>query len=507
VKLATPLEPAAEIRATTRRPSRTAQLFPFLHRYSTAVLLVSALILIPCFWQRRIEAGDLGSHTYIAWLAVLVQQGRAPGLFLAPQWNNIPVDFCLSWLGPRIGFAAADRIVVSACVLTFFWGAFAFIAASTRRIPWTIVPAIAMVAYGFTFYAGFMNFYLSLGLAFLAVAITWRAAPVDWLVGAIFSALSLVAHPMGFGLLVALFLYIHVAELFTTSWRWLVFGAALFCVIAIHFALPHFFHVEGWSGTKVLAMNGADQMVLFRPAYRYLALATFVFGCFAFVAAARADRRHRQDLAERVRTPLELWVILLIAATMVPAAVWLPEYTAAVSAISSRITTLTAILGLCVLGAVLPRRWILAGLSAIALVFFAMQFHDTAVLNVMERRVETLVAGLPYGSKVSYTIDIGDFSRINSRHFVDRACIGHCFTYSNYEPGSKQFRVRLSPQGSSIISSSGFALEHGTYVVREYDLPLYQIYQPDDADLTKLAIRGLAAGEMNGRIGHHQPVE
>jgi len=505
VSLATTLEPATEIHATARRPSRTAQLFSFVQPNSTAVLLISALILIPCFWQRRIEAGDLGSHTYIAWLAVLVEQGRAPGLFLAHQWNNIPVDYALSWLGPRIGFAAADRIVVSACVLTFFWGAFAFIAASTRRIPWTIVPAIAIVAYGFTFYAGFMNFYLSLGLAF--VAVTWRASPVDWFVGAIFAAMSLVAHPMGFGLLVALVLYIHVAELFTTSWRWLVFGAALFCIIAIHFALPHFFHVEGWRGTKVLAMNGVDQMVLFRPAYKYLALVTFIFGCVAFVAAARADHHNRQDLAERVRTPLELWVILLIAATMVPGAVWLPEYTAAVSAISSRITTLTAILGLCVLGAVLPRRWILAGLSAIALVFFAMQYHDTAVLNAMERRVETLVAGIPYGSKVSYTIDIGDFTRINSRHFVDRACIGHCFTYSNYEPGSKQFRVRLSPQGSSIVSPHGFDLEHGTYVVREDDLPLYHIYQPDDADLTKLAIRGLAADEMNGRIGHHQPFE
>jgi hypothetical protein len=507
VSLATTLEPATAVHEVIRSPSRTAQLFPFLRRNWTAVLLVSALILIPCFWQRRIEAGDLGSHTYIAWLAVLVEQGRVPGLFLAHQWNNVPVDYGLSCLGPRIGFAAADKVIVSACVLTFFWGAFAFIAAATRRIPWTIVPAIAIIAYGFTFYAGFMNFYLAMGLAFFAAAVTWRGAPVDWLVGAVLAAMSLIAHPMGFGLLVALVLYTHVAELFTNSWRWLAFGSALFCIIAIHFALPHFFHVEGWRGTKVLAMNGADQMVLFRPAYKYLALATFVFGCFAFVAAARVDHHNRQDLAERVRTPLELWVLLLIAATMVPGAVWLPEYTAAVSAISSRITTLTAILGLCVLGAVLPRRWILAGLSAIAFIFFAMQYHDTAVFNGMEREVETLVAGLPYGSKVSYTIDVGNFSRINSRHFVDRACIGHCFTYSNYEPGSKQFRVRLSPQGSSIVSSSGFDLEHGTYVVRQQDLPLYQIYQPDEADLTKLAIRGLAAGETNGRIGHHQPFE
>lgn len=503
------LDSAVEIEAVrSDQQSETVRGFRFLRNNGAIFLLVSAFILIPCFWHRRIEAGDLGSHTYVAWLATLIQQGRVPGLYLAHQWNNIPVDYGLSWLGPHLGFAAAERIVVSLCVLTFFWGAFAFVAASIRRVPWTVAPAIAIIAYGFTFYAGFMNFYLSLGLALFAVAVTWRGTRTDWIVGAFLAALSLIAHPVGFGLLLALVLYIHLAEAVTGRYRWLVFGGALLFVVAVHFALPHFFHVEGWRGSNVLAMNGADQMVLFRPAYKYLALATVAFGCCAFlVAAVTEPKQDREDLAKRIRTPIELWAILLIAAPMVPGAIWLPEYTAAVSAISSRITSMTAILGLCVLGALLPRKWIFGGLSAIAVVFFAMQYQDTAVLNRMERKVEILVAGLPYGSRVSYTIDFGDFSRINSRHMVDRACIGRCFTYSNYEPGSKQFRVRLSPQGSSIVSSSGLALERGTYTVREQDLPLFQIYQPDDRDLTKLAIRSLAAGEMNGRIGHRQPID
>jgi hypothetical protein len=89
---------------------------------------------------------------------------------------------------------------------------------------------------------------------------------------------------------------------------------------------------------------------------------------------------------------------------------------------------------------------------------------------------------------------------------VDRACIGRCFTYSNYEPGTGQFRLRISPQGSPIISNSGLALEHGDYVVRPGDLPLAQIYQSDESDLTRLSIRNLSAGEKNGRIGHHASV-
>jgi hypothetical protein len=495
-----------ETEILTQQSSETAQAFEFVAKNWAKVLLASAVILIPCLWHRHIEAGDLGSHTFNSWLAELIQQGRVPGLYIAHQWNNIAVDWGMGWLGPRLSFAAAEKIVVSICVLAFFWGAFAFVTASIRRAPWMVVPAIAIIAYGFTFYAGFMNFYLSMGFAFFAAAVTWRAAPIDWLTGAILAAMSLLVHPMGFGLLIAVVLYIHVAEPTPSKYRWLVFGSALLCVVAIHFALPHFFRMESWRGSNLLALNGSDQMVLFRPAYKYLALATVVFGCgtFAWFAACNPDK---EQLARRVRTPIELWTILVIAAPMVPAAIWLPEYTAAVSAISSRITTLTAILGICVLGALSPRRWTLAGLSVIALIFFGMQYHDTAVLSGMEQQVDTLVAGLPYGSKVSYTIDFGGFSRINSRHLVDRACIGHCFTFSNYEPGSKQFRVRLSPGGSSIVSPWGFDLEHGDYVVRAQDLPLYQIYQPDDADLTKLAIRSLTAGEENGRIGHHQPMD
>ena len=335
------LDPITEIEVeSVEQRSEAARAFRFVRSSWGIFLLASAILLIPCFWHRHIEAGDLGSHTYIAWLSGLVEQGRVPGLFLAHQWNNIAVDFALSWLGPRIGFNAADKVVASVCVLTFFWGAFAFIAASTRRAPWTVAPAIAIIAYGFTFYAGFMNFYLSLGLAFFAAAVTWRGARTDWIVGAIFALLCLVAHPMGFGLLVALVLYIHIAEAATGRYRWLVLAAALLFMVGVHFALPHFFRTESWRGSKPLAMNGADQLVLFRHAYIYLALATFVFGCYAFLVSAILDR-DRQDLAERIRTPLELWTILLIAAPLIPEAIWLPEYTAAVSAINSRVTSLT----------------------------------------------------------------------------------------------------------------------------------------------------------------------
>src|SRR5437879_1922812 len=132
-------------------------------------MAISALILVPCWWHRHIEAGDLASHTYNAWLAQLIERGQAPGLYFAPRWNNILVDIALQRLGTAVGFAAAGRITVATCALIFFWGAFALISVASRRPPWFLVPAIAMIAYGWTFQMGFMNYYLALGLAFFAL--------------------------------------------------------------------------------------------------------------------------------------------------------------------------------------------------------------------------------------------------------------------------------------------------------------------------------------------------
>src|SRR5437660_5169876 len=146
----------------------------FLRRSRWLVLALSAAVLIPCFWHRRIEAGDLGSHVYNAWLAQLIERGQAPGLRLARQWNNVLFDLLLLKLGNFVGLAAAQKILVPLCVLIFFWGAFALLAAVSGRAPWFLLPCLVMLAYGWTFNLGFFNYYISLGLGFFAIAIVWR---------------------------------------------------------------------------------------------------------------------------------------------------------------------------------------------------------------------------------------------------------------------------------------------------------------------------------------------
>src|SRR5690242_13942800 len=152
----------------------------FVREYWLRFTFISCALLVPCFWHRRIEAGDLGSHVYNAWLAQLIEKGQAPGLYFARQWNNVLFDLLLLKFGNAFGLAAAQKMVVALCVLVFFWGVFALLVAVTARAPWFLLPCLAMLAYGWTFNIGFFNYYLSLGLGFLALAILWHkpGAPV-----------------------------------------------------------------------------------------------------------------------------------------------------------------------------------------------------------------------------------------------------------------------------------------------------------------------------------------
>src|SRR6202521_4394451 len=85
----------------------------FVRTHIRLTSVISAVVIIPCFWHRHIEAGDLPSHTFNAWLASLVQQGRAPGLYLAWQWYNVLFDVLLLYSVKLFGFVAGPKIVVA----------------------------------------------------------------------------------------------------------------------------------------------------------------------------------------------------------------------------------------------------------------------------------------------------------------------------------------------------------------------------------------------------------
>jgi hypothetical protein len=480
-----------------------AQTVVFVRHHALRILLSSAAVLAPVFWRRTIAAGDLGSHLYNAWLAQLIRHGYAPGLCLVPRWNNVLFDLLLSGLGRFVSLHAAEKIAVSLAVLIFFWGAFAFVCAATRRAPWLLCPVIAIFSYGYSFQMGFLNFYISLGLAFFGIAIFWRGRGWERLIAVALAPLAMLAHPLGFAWLVAASAYVAIAEAIPRRYQMLLVAAAGLVL----FAARYYF----WHHDIVLArdspfyfFNGSDQMLLFGPRYAIPEFALLVF-IFAALAADFFNRPWGKLRWQDFAVPLELYVIVTLGVIMLPDGIRFPYQPSALALLTERLTSVSAALLCCLLGVLQPRKWHLLACGAIAALFFTFLYQDSGTIDCMEAQVVQLVRTVPTNSRVLATIKPPfPESRILVQHIADRACIGRCFSYGNYEPASAQFRVRATPRNRYAMFSFDDAvnMEDGSYDVQPEDLPAYQVYQCS-ADGKHLCIRPLAAGEMNDDLGIH----
>jgi len=490
-------------------PNRTilAQSIAFVRQYVLRLLLISAAVLAPVFWHRNIAAGDLGSHLYNAWLAQLIRNGHAPGLWLAPRWNNVLFDYLLVGLGRFVSLHTAEKISVSLAVLIFFWGAFAFSCAASRRAPWLLCPTIAMFSYGYSFEMGFLNFYLSLGLTFFGIAIFWRGRGWERLIPIALAPLAMLAHPLGFAWLVAASAYVAIADAIPRRYQILLVAAAGVVLYAARYYFWHHDIVQA-RDDPFYFFNGSDQLLLFGPRYVIPEFALLIFILCA-LATAFFSRPWGKLNWGQLAIPLQLYIIVVLAVILLPDGIRFPQQPSALALLTERLTSVSAVLLCTLLGALQPRRWHVLACGAIAAIFFAFLYQDTGTINYMEAQVEQLVRTVPRNSRIFATLKPPfPESRILVQHIADRACIGHCFSYGNYEPASAQFRVRTTPHNLYAMFSFDDAvnMEDGSYELQPEDLPAYQVYQCS-ADQKQLCIRPLEAGEMNDDLGIHPDEE
>ncbi|MGB2592201.1 MAG: hypothetical protein WBG02_03900 [Candidatus Acidiferrum sp.] len=482
-----------------------AQRWEFVREHKWPIAAVSILLIVPCFWQRHIEAGDLASHVYNAWLGQLIERGQAPGLYFVPQWSNILVDWLLLHAANLVGFVAAEKLVVSLCVLVVFWGIFTLVRVVSGRPPWFFAPCVAMLTYGYSFNMGFLNFCLSLGLAAFSLALLWRGRGLERLLGVLLTPFILLAHPLGLIWIAGAGMYLVLWTKLPNWWKLAVPAAAVGVLYGIHWYLAHQtrFPVD-WMHDPFYLMNGTDQLALYGRRYAELGWAALIFGVICVLVDVIV-RRHDRTFWKSLRVPFEFYSVAIVAVALLPENLRPLISGGWIGLLASRLTMITAIFGLCLMGCLKPRKWHLAGFGTCAIVFFVFLYQDTARLNRMETEVEQLVKPLPYGTRVLSTIWAPLDSRISFvGHFVDRACIAHCFSYENYEPSSGQFHIRARP-GSPVVSASdddSEEMQAGDYEMQDEDLPAIEIYQCDEHDLTKLCIRNLVAGEKNGRLGY-----
>ncbi|MBZ5596133.1 MAG: hypothetical protein LAP39_28140 [Acidobacteriia bacterium] len=453
--------------------------------------LVSLLLLVPCFWQTHIQAVDLSSHLYNAWLSILIGQGKAPGLAIAPQRTNVLFDLILAGLMRAVGPWGAEHIAVPLAVLVFFWGAFAMICTVSRRRPWYLLSIIAMLAYGWTYHMGFMNFYLSLGLSFCAFALLWRH---EWKfkLGALpLVALAYVAHALPVAWLAGAMAYTGLARRMRPRARpILVFAAVALLAILRQFLMAHF--PTRWEQTQFLSMTGADQMSVFESKYHPLEFILLAIWVSLFLRLVKLKSGGRVLFG----IPFQLCVIVGAAVLFLPGAILLPGYNHALRYISERMSLIVGVAGCALLGRVSPGKREKAAIAVLMGLFFSFLYVDTRSLNYVESLMEQSVAQLPPGSRVISALcdQRRDVNLLG--HTLDRVCIRRCFSYANYEPSSGAFRVRVVGPNPIVVAEDrdSNALQEGRYVVKPGDVPLYQIYLRGRYLDTRL----LQAGDVNG---------
>jgi hypothetical protein len=467
----------------------------FTRHFFARILVISVAVLVPCFWHRRIVASDLGSHLYNAWLVQLIRANQVPGLYLAHQRTNVLFDYVLDFLGRFISLFTAEKIAVSLCVLIFFWGMFALASAAAKRPAWFAVPALAMFSYGYTFRMGFFNYYLALGLSFWGIAIAWRARPRElWLLVPI-GALAAMGHPLGLTWLIAGSIYVLAASRLPLRFQLGLVALSVAALAAAHYYFWHHNIVEEQS-LPFFYFNGVDQLRLFGDRYKWIEYSFLIFAALAIVIdlwKSRADTAHRRLYA----IPFQLYLVVLAAVILLPEGIRFANHTPALAILTERLTSVSAALLCCFIAVMRPKRWHLAGFLVIAAVFFTFVYQDTAIANRMESQVERLVQTLPANQRVLGSIPAFPGSRILIQHILDRACIGHCFSYGNYEPAAGLFRVRARPGNPYAMTDfdSAADMEEGTYEVQEEDLPAYAIY-PCELAGTALCVRKLKEGDL-----------
>lgn len=354
-----------------------------------AYVLVSILLLAPCYWQPRLQGGDLSSHIYNSWWARLIESGRAEGMQLVRQCTNILFELMLRGLHHLFGVEAAQRAAVSIAVLIFVWGAFAFIWVVSGRRPWYLMPSIAMLAYGWVYQMGFFNFYLSLGLCFWALVLGWEARPWRLAAAVPVLVLAFLGNVLPVVWAAALMTYLLLARHLLPRSRAYVSAGSL-CVMVLLNTLVGRTMLVQWPPRQIAMSSGLEQTWMFDGKYYVVLVALLLIWGMLFLDLVR-DAGARSVVSS---VPFQLCIISAAGVVILPATILIPGLNHALVYIAERMSLGVGICLCAVLGAARPRLFERYALLAVAIVFFVFLYRDERSQNAFQDRMQDVVTQL-----------------------------------------------------------------------------------------------------------------
>jgi hypothetical protein len=459
--------------------------------------IVSALMVIPCFWHEFLVCVDLGSHTYSSWMANLIAAGKAPALYVATQKTNVLFDWILGATCSYFGYNFGEKMAAAIAVLILFWGSFAFLTSLAGRIRWDIAFPLAMFSYGWTFQTGLFNYYLSIGLALAALAALWTREMRGIATSVVLLPLIMLAHPLGLIVFIGFGVFDFVSRKFATQGIITATVISTVATIAVRkYMTAHY--LVAFSNKPFWITSGADQFVLYGPIY--FAIALVVLLIFLTLGLEAIDRRY--PLPDTLRAKLifvgALYFLVKLVIWLLPDEVTWSSTTAMASLLVNRATLLAGILLIAVMALLPVNQWRTRAWAVLAICFFAALYFSTDRLNRLQKSAFETVRALPAGTRFAAYGNWQPLLAVNNPHLAERACVQHCFVISNYEIASNQFRVRARYPNPFVITSLAEIdrMQAGQYLVRAEDLPLYSLHPcPTGA---QVCVGRLFAGDRNG---------
>jgi len=454
-----------------------------------AHIAVSLLLIAPVLLQEHVQAGDLASHLYNTWLVLLVKSGEPLGLEIVPQYSNVLFDWWLEGLWRIGGPAFAEKTAVSAAVLLFFWGALFLFSRLTERSAWPSAPLLAMLAYSWIWFQGFFNYYLACAFSFWAIGLA-ASAGRRTLLALPLLGLAALSHLLGAAVGAGFTLFAAARRrLPARRGRWLLPAACLALAVAA-LAIPLQMRAA-WRLSRLLHLTAVTPFWLSDARYAIPALVLLGYGVWALLAAL--DRKAPLDLS--LPAP-QMAALAAAALILLPTSLDWPGTQHSLNFIDWRLAPWLTLFLLAWLARLARARTSLAaGLTAASL-YFTLLVSDWRLLGRMERAFHEAAASVPARSRVVSAVSMLPLGINPLLHMIDRACIGRCFSYGNYEPSSAAFRLRSQSGSPAVADAVGTvtALHHGQYVVQPGDLPLFGVFLRGKSPFT-LSVRPLQAEE------------
>jgi len=350
-------------------------------------LLLSLVLLAPCYWQPRLHAADLASRMDYGWFTDWIESGAWQGLTTVRQTTGVLFDVLLAGTTRMFGTEIGPRLCVSMTVLIFVWGAFAFVSVVSGRRPWHLLASIAMLAYGWVFHMGFFNFYLSLGLCFWVLALVCETSPRRCAMAVPILVLAYTAHALPVAWTVWLALYLWLGRRVTVRVRGYFLSASLLLIMLGFFAAGRAVY-SSWTPDRILMATGGGQVWMFDRKYDLVFVGLLLVWGLLFLDLLRQSGP-RQIVSA---TAFQICMISTAAVALLPATILLPGFDHALIYVAERMSLGVGVCVCALLGLARPRTFERWALVAVALIFFCFIYRDERTFNSFQDRMEDTIA-------------------------------------------------------------------------------------------------------------------